>query len=262
MELNVNGAAVFATTGGRPFDPARPTLVFVHGAAMDHTMWSLPARHFARHGLGVLAVDLPGHGRSAGTALASIAAIADWLVALLDAAGVARAALVGHSMGALAAFDAAARHADRVSRAALLGIALPMAVSDGLLAAAAADDHAAIDGLMIWGHSSAGQLGGGGVPGNRVLGEALKLMERAAPGVLHADLNACNSYGAPFEQAADLRCPVLLLLGRQDLLTPLRATRELEAGLVDVRKIVLDCGHMLTAEQPDAVLDALRSFLL
>lgn len=263
MQLTVNGHRVLASTGGRPFDPTHPALVFIHGSAMDHTMWALPARHFARHGRGVLAVDLPGHGRSEGDPLASVEEVADWIVALLDAAGVERAALVGHSMGSLVALDCAARHPDRIERIAVLGTALPMAVAEPLLAAAAANDHAAIDGLMIWGHSLAGQLGGGGTPGIHVLAEATKLMECAAPGVLHTDLNACNSYGEPLDKLDAIRCPTLLLLGEQDMLTPRRATKAVAERISDVRSVVIPgCGHMMTAEQPDAVLDALRGFLL
>ena len=263
MELKVNGETVFASTGGRDFDPAKPAVVFVHGAALDHTPWALPARHFARHGMAVLAVDLPAHGRSGGAPLASVEALADWLVALLDAAELEQTALVGHSMGALAAYDAAARHPERVNRAALLGIGLPMPVAESLLAAAAANDHAAIDGLMIWGHSLAGQLGGSGTPGIHVMAEATRLMERTAPGVLHADLNACNGYGEPLDRLDAIRCPTLLLLGERDLLTPRRATTALAERIADVRSVVLPgCGHMMTAERPDAVLDALRGFLL
>ena len=98
-------------------------------------MWALQSRYFAHHGFNVLAVDLPGHGRSAGRPLASVEAIADWLPRVLDAAGVATAAVVGHSMGSLAALACAARHGDRVARVALLGPAVPMLVSDALLAA-------------------------------------------------------------------------------------------------------------------------------
>jgi pimeloyl-ACP methyl ester carboxylesterase len=69
MELTVNRRKVFAATGGRPFDAALPTVIFLHGAGMDHTVWALQTRYFAHHGQGVLAVDLPGHGRSGGSAL-------------------------------------------------------------------------------------------------------------------------------------------------------------------------------------------------
>ena len=109
MKLTVQGREAYAYTGGKPFDPALPCVVFIHGAMCDHSVWTLLARWFAHHGHGVLAPDLPGHMRSAGPALASVEAMADWLLALLDEAGVARAALVGHSMGSLVALAAAAR---------------------------------------------------------------------------------------------------------------------------------------------------------
>src|SRR3546814_4256954 len=91
---------VFAATGGRPFDPALPALVFVHGAGMDHTVWTLQTRYFAYHGWSVLAVDLPGHGGSDGPALDSIEAMGEWVRVALAAVGGRRAAYVGHSMGA------------------------------------------------------------------------------------------------------------------------------------------------------------------
>ena len=88
MRLIVNGIETYAATGGSAFDPARP-VVFVHGAGLDRTVWVLLSRWFAHHGSSVLAPDLPGHGRSAGALLGSIAAMADWTVALVDAAGAA-----------------------------------------------------------------------------------------------------------------------------------------------------------------------------
>ena len=90
--------------------------MFVHGAAHDHSVWAWQSRYFAHHGFNVLAVDLPGHGRSAGEAQSSVEAIADWIAALLDAVGVKRAALVGHSLGSLAVLEAAARYPVRVAR--------------------------------------------------------------------------------------------------------------------------------------------------
>ncbi|WP_429405041.1 alpha/beta fold hydrolase [Paraburkholderia sp. MM5482-R1] len=99
MIVTVQGKPAYAYTGGKPFDASLPTAVFIHGAEHDHSVWALQSRYFAHHGFGVLAVDLPGHRRSAGPALASIAALADWLAALLDAVGVTRAFVAGHSMG-------------------------------------------------------------------------------------------------------------------------------------------------------------------
>ena len=86
MKLDVQGRAAYAYTGGKPFDPALPAVVLIHGAQNDHSVWALQSRALAHHGHAVLAVDLPGHGRSAGPALADVEACADWIVALLETA--------------------------------------------------------------------------------------------------------------------------------------------------------------------------------
>jgi pimeloyl-ACP methyl ester carboxylesterase len=262
MQLCVDGSAVYAYTGSRAPDRERPTVVFVHGAANDHSVWALQSRYFAHHGHNVLAVDLPGHGRSGGDALPTVEAIADWLVALQDAAGVEGAALVGHSLGSLAALAAAARHPDRVTRIALLGPAVPMTVSDTLLAAARADDHAAFEMINGWSFSPDKQLGGNRFPGLWMTGNALRLTERTRPGVLYADLVACHGYADGLAAAAAARCPALLVLGARDLMAPPKNAQALVGALQDKRIVTLpDCGHALMAEQPDAVLDALRGFL-
>ena len=115
MQLSVNGIDTFVATGGREFDASQPAVVFLHGAGFDHTTWALHSRWFAHHGYGVLAPDLPGHGRSSGAPLPTISDMADWTAALLDAAGAAKARLVGHSMGSLIALETAARHPAMVS---------------------------------------------------------------------------------------------------------------------------------------------------
>ena len=165
MRIIVDGNETYVGTGGRAFDPALPAVVFLHGAGLDHSVWALLARAFAHHGCGVLAPDLPGHGRSAGAPLASIAALADWTAALIDAAGARTARLVGHSMGSLIALETAARHPDKVSGLGLIATAAAMTVSADLLNAAKANDHAAIDMVAIWGngyHATHRRLAGAG----------------------------------------------------------------------------------------------------
>jgi len=260
--LRVDGSATYAYSGARALDPARPTVVFVHGAVNDHSVWALQSRYFAHHGWNALAVDLPGHGRSGGAALPRVEAIADWIVALLDAAGVPRAALVGHSLGSLATLDAAARHPDRVTKIALLGTAAPMPVSDLLLDLAKAGDHVAYELITGWSYSAGKQLGGNRVPGMWLTGNAMRLMERARPGVLHADLLACHTYAAGLQAAATVRCPALVVVGERDLMAPPKAAQALIATLPERRVVALPgCGHALMAEEPDAVLDALIAFL-
>jgi len=262
MQVSVAGSDVYAYTGARPFDAALPTVVFVHGAANDHSVWALQSRYVAHHGRNVLAVDLPGHGRSGGSALSSVEAIADFLHALLLAAGVPAATLVGHSMGSLGALECAARHPESVTRLALVGPAAPMAVADALLDAAMRNDHVAFELITGWSYSAGKQLGGNRTPGVWLTGNAMRLMERTKPGVLHADLKACNDYATGIDAAAKVRCPTLVVVGARDIMAPPKNAKELIRALPDVRVVELpDCGHALMAEQPDAVLDALRAFV-
>jgi len=260
VNLRVQNRAAYVFSGERAVDAKKMTVVFIHGAAMDHTVWILPARYFIRHGFNVLAVDLPGHGRSGGEALADITAMADWIAELLGAAGVGEAALVGHSMGSLAALETAARHPQLARSLTLLGTACPMPVAEQLLAAARDNRHDAIDMLTLWGYSRRAQQGGSETPGMWMVAGTMRLLERAAPGVLFADLNACNEYRHGLASAAQVQCPTLLILGRDDVMTPPRRAMDVQRAIPDARMTVLEnCGHIMTAEQPDRVLDALAA---
>jgi len=261
MDISVDGRRVHAYTGGKSFDRTKPVVVFVHGAGGDHTVWILQSRYFGHHGHCVLAVDLPGHGQSDGSPLGSIEALADWLSSVLDAVGVGRATLVGHSMGSLVALDFALRYRERIERLALLGSAAPMPVAGPLLDAAAANDHASIDMITLWGHSYPAQLGGNTVPGMWMTGSGARLLERSKPGVLHADLAACNAYG-DLRGRGTVSCPALVLSGDRDMMTPPRASRAMMEYLPKGRlEPIVNCGHMMMAEQPDRVLNVLRGFL-
>lgn len=261
MELTVRDRTAFAATGGRPFDPARPVVVFLHGAGMDRTVWSLQTRWFAHHGRAVLAVDLPGHGRSAGPALDEIGTLAGWTADALDAAGAAGpVALVGHSMGALIALEMAARAPARVRSLALVGAAARMPVHPDLLDAAATDRDTANRMITLWGHGRGARLGGHRAPGLWMTGGAMRLLERAPPGVLHRDLAACNAYRGAGDACANVVAPTLVLSGRDDQMTPARQGERLAAAISGATWHVLpDCGHMIMVEQPDAVLQALAA---
>jgi pimeloyl-ACP methyl ester carboxylesterase len=262
MHCAVSGNSVYAYTGARRFDAALPTLVFVHGAANDHSVWLLQARYFAHHGRNVFAVDLPGHGRSGGEPPVSVEAAAAWLMMLIDTLHVPRVGLVGHSLGALIVLEAAARHPQRATQLALLGPAVPMPVADVLLDAARTNDHLAYELITGWSFSARDQLGGNPLPGVWMLGNAMRLMERSRPGVLYTDLLACHRYGGGLSAAGSVRCPALLLLGERDLMAPAKNAAALIAALADRRVVTVpDCGHSLMTEAPDAVVDALRDFL-
>ena len=259
MQLTVNGIDTFVATGGREFDSSLPTVVLLHGAGFDHTTWALHSRWFAHHGFAVLAPDLPGHGRSGGAPLKTIADMADWNAALLDAAGVAKAKLVGHSMGSLIALETAARHPAKVLSLSLIGTAATMTVGPDLLKAAEANDHAAVDMVSIWGLGFQAELGGSLAPGLWMHYGAQRVLEQCRPGVLYSDLAACNAYQGALAAAAAITVPATLILGERDMMTPARVGKALAAALPNSRTVVLSgAGHLMMAERPDELLAALQ----
>ncbi len=262
MKLDVRGSSAYVYTAGHEIDTALPAVVFIHGGEQDHSAWALQSRYFAYHGHNVLVPDLPGHGRSSGPPLVTIAAMAAWIAQLLDATHIQRASIVGHSMGSLIALEFAARAPSRIDKLVLLGSAAPMAVAAPLLQAAKANDHAALDMINLWSHGNRAQLGGNTAPGMWMLGMSLRLMERQANDVLYADFNACNEYTQGADAAARVKCPLLVISGKRDQMTPPRSTQELVARIPHACTVTLEgTGHAMMAEQPDAVLDALIEFL-
>jgi pimeloyl-ACP methyl ester carboxylesterase len=265
VKLTVQGREAYAYTGGRPFDPALPCVVFIHGAMNDHSVWTLLARWFAHHGHSVLAVDLPGHMRSAGPALASVEAMADWVLALLHTARVKRAALVGHSMGSLVALAAAAQAPERAMALALLGTCVPMPVPQALLDLSMSDPLAAIDRVVTFSFSALAAKPSYPGPGVWLRGSARALMRQvlAAQGdasLFHTDFTACDRYGDGLLAAAKVGCPAQLVLGQFDQMTNPKAARAV-AERLQARVDSVPAGHHLMAECPDAVLHALRADL-
>src|SRR5262245_54025372 len=244
MDFSLNGKNAFAATGGREFDSNLPSVVLIHGAGFDHFVWALHSRYFAHHGHSVLVPDLPGHGRSAGPALRTIAEMADWVAALLDAAPARNAQLIGHSMGSLIALETAARHPQKVSALGLIGTAAAMTVGPDLLKAAETNDQAAIDMVSIWGLGFGAELGGSLAPGLWMHGGAQRVLQACAPGVLFSDLSACNSYADALTAAAKVTVPTTLVLGERDMMTPAKAGKTLAAAIAGARTVVLrGAGH-------------------
>jgi pimeloyl-ACP methyl ester carboxylesterase len=265
MDLRVDGRGVYAYTGGKPFDPARPCIVFLHGALHDHSVWTLLARWAAHHGHAVLAVDEPGHGRSDGPPLASVEALAGWTLGLLDAAGARDAALVGHSMGSLVALEAAARAPERVRRLVMIATAYPMKVSEALLATGREAPLQAIDMVNAWSHSTTAGKPSYPGPGtwlqgaNRALMQRMQALDAGSNLFLH-DFGVCDRYAHGLQAAARVRCPVHVILGERDQMAPPKAAREIAQAL-NAHVTMLPGGHSLMQEVPDAVLNALRTAL-
>ncbi|MEP7155109.1 MAG: alpha/beta hydrolase [Betaproteobacteria bacterium] len=262
MKFLVQQQPAYVYTGGKPFDAAKPCVVFIHGSANDHSVWTLQARYFAHHGWNAMAVDLPGHGKSFGEAKTSIAANADWLINLLDNGGIATTALVGHSMGSLVALDCAARHASRVTQLALIGTSVPMPVSDLLLDAAVNSPADAFDMVNIWGHAPQLKWSRNPSPGTASMMASKRLLEQSRPGVIAADLSACNAFLPDESTFAAIKVPALVIAGGRDMMTPAKSAQQVASRIAGCRTVVIEeAGHGTMQEAPGATLDALKGFL-
>jgi len=262
MEVIVDGLKAHVATGGRDAIPGEPVVILIHGSGMDRSVWQFQSRNIAFRGIRVLAVDLPGHGRSEGTPPETIDAMADWLARFMDAADVAAAILIGHSMGSLIALDMAARYPERVEKLVLMGVAETMPVHPDLLEAARQNLPLAPELIVYWGLGEKARIGGHPQPGLWIHGANETLLKLSQAGVLSRDLIACNNYAGSASAAQKIKCPTLFVLGRNDQMTPLKKALALAAIVEDSHSVVIDrCGHMMMCERPNQVYDALKGFV-
>jgi pimeloyl-ACP methyl ester carboxylesterase len=266
MYLTVNDHPTYCYTGGKPFDAAKPTAVFIHGVLNDHSVWILQSRYLANHGWNVLAVDLPGHCKSEGGPAASVESAAAFVLSLLDAAGVEKAALIGHSFGSLVALEVAASAPARVSQLVMVGTAFPMKVSPALLALSRDEPMKAIDMVNTFSHSMLAPPPSSLGPGTWLYGSSRALMRRvlqsnASINVFHTGFKACDDYTGGDAAMARVPCETLFILGRSDQMTLPKAAQGLISKAAHGRVVVVDAGHQMMLEAPEAVLIALKEFL-
>lgn len=275
MYLTVLDHSTYCYTGGKLFDAAKPTVVFIHGVLNDHSVWILQTRYLAHHGFNVLAVDLPGHGRSAGPQqdiepCRTVESAAEFILALLDAAGVKTAALIGHSFGSLIALEVAARAPGRISRLAMLGTAFPMPVSPALLETSLNQPMKAIDMVNTFSHSMLAPPPSTLGPGTWLYGGSKALMRRIQASntrfnLFHTGFTACNDYKQGIAGIKHISAAMLFVVGKSDQMTPpkeaMTLVNEAKAQGKDVKVVTLEAGHSLMTEAPDGVLMALKAFL-
>ena len=270
MYLTVNSHKTYCYTGGKALDAAKPTIVFIHGVLNDHSVWGLQSRYLANHGWNVLAVDLPGHCKSEGDVPSSVEEAADFVVALLDAAGVASAALVGHSWGSLIALEAASKLKAGASHLVMVGTAYPMKVSTALLDASLNEPMKALQMINMFSRSTLAPPPSALGPGTWVYGASMALGRRVLASnpkvnVFHIGFKACDNYANGEQAIANITCPVLFVLGEQDQMTQAKAAQTLiekaRSSGKTVKVETLAVGHHQMTEAPEETLFAIFKFI-
>ena len=240
------------TKGSKP-------IIFIHGTGMDHTVWTLPIRHFVRKKIEVMAVDLPGHGKNQDKAFESIDKISTYLFNFLDKNSISECSIVGHSMGSLIALEMASSMPERINAISMIGTAFPMQVGEALLESAKQNSQVAIDILTFMGYSYSSRLGGNKNPGMWMTESTRRLMQKSKKGIIYKDLKACSEFSDGLEKAKKVTGKVQLILGSNDFLTPrIRAQDLIDHFNNPQVKEINGSGHSLMMEEPNKVLDYLQ----
>ena len=270
MIVTVNEHPTYCYTAGKPVDAAKPTVVFIHGVLNDHSVWILQSRYMANHGWNVLAIDLPGHCKSEGVAPESVEDAATFVAALLDAVGIEKAALIGHSWGSLIALEAASKLKERITHLVLVGTAFPMKVSPALLESSLNDPMTALKTVNVFSRSTLAAPPSALGPGTWVYGANMALGRRVLASntqvnVFHRGFKACNDYANGETAISQVTCPILFLLGAEDQMTQAKAAQPLimkaNSSGRDFKVVTMAVGHHQMNEAPEETLMAIKNFL-
>lgn len=230
----------------------RPPMVFIHGAGGTHLHWPPQVRRMP--GQRILAIDLPGHGKSGGIGSQSIMDYARSMVQFLDAAGMNSAIFVGHSMGSAIALTLALDFPKRVLGLGLVGSGARLRVAPQIL------ENSANPSTFTLALETINNMEFGPSVDRRLKELAARQMSSIRPAVLHGDFLACTEFDV-MQRLGEISVPVLILCGSEDQLTPVKYSAYLRDHIPSANLITFPgAGHMVMLEQPARVADALAEF--
>lgn len=239
-----------------------PTLLLLHGAGMNATVWQMQTRYLSNKGINTLSIDLPGHGASSGKGLDSIKKMGSWIIQLMDELNINSSIIAGHSMGSLIAIETAKQGKNKIKGLVLLGSSSSMPVHPDLIKAAKNDLPIAAEMITDWSFSKKNHIGGHPLPGYWMIDSSLQLIMESTTGILAKDLIACNEYKNILEIGKKLKQKVFFISGREDKMTPAIKAKELSSSIQNSSITILnECGHMMMIEKPQEVTKLIYNFI-
>jgi pimeloyl-ACP methyl ester carboxylesterase len=228
-----------------------PPLVLIHGAGATHLDWPPQLRRLPD--MPILALDLPGHGRSTGLGRAVTLAYAHDVCALLDALHIRRAIFAGHSMGGAIAQQIGIHMPERAAGLILLGTGAKLPVEPTLPQRIIENTEEAVNWVVEW------SWGVDGPPEMKALGRERLLHMR--PEVLRGDYLACQAFDVR-DQIERIAAPTLVLAAREDRMVKLKFSETLSERIPNATLVVIEgAGHMFPLEKPQEVAEAVAHWL-
>jgi pimeloyl-ACP methyl ester carboxylesterase len=247
--LDLNGERIYYALHRNRSDGA-PVLL-IHGAGENHLIWPAGLRRLPE--AVIYAIDLPGHGKSAGRGYSTIEEYTDWIVSFMEATRLDRAILIGHSMGGAIAQLCGLKHPGRVSGLVLVASSARLRVAPQLLQLAESDFSAAVDlvSQWVWGPLTPAEI--------KQLGKQQLLKIR--PEILLDDYRACDAFDVR-DHLHEITAPVLIIAGEADQMTPLKHAAFLAEQLPHARWVAVpQAGHMVMLEAAEIVTRAVEEFV-
>lgn len=230
-----------------------PPLLLVHGAGGSHLHWPEALR--ALPGRRVLALDLPGHGQAPPPGEETIGGYAGTILGLLDALGIPRAVVAGHSMGGAIALTLAIEAPDRVAGLFLVGTGARLRVAPATLALSG--DPAGVDEMS----RTMARFSFGPAASEEERSAHARGVAAQPPGILHGDFTACDAFDA-MDRLGRIRAPAFVVVGSEDRFTPPKYAAFLRERLPGEGLLVVPgAGHMVALEASAPVTAAAAAFL-
>jgi pimeloyl-ACP methyl ester carboxylesterase len=250
IEEKIEGIAFSA--GNWPPDPAKPTLLFIHGSGEDRTLWHGQVGALVG-AANTVAIDLPGHGRSDGPAAADVADYADAVAGFILAARLPRPVPCGLSIGGAIAQQLLLDYPDRVAAGILVNTGARLRVMPAIFETIETD-YAGFAGMLA-------QIGASPKTDAAVLAPLSRVTAACPPAVTAGDFRACDRFDV-MARLAEIQHPVLVVSSEDDNLTPPKYGDFLEQRIAGARRAhIHDAGHLAPVERPEAVNQAIAVFL-